>query len=53
MSKAEKQNAPASQSGGGNLQGKAPNAPRRPVTPFMGKAGTPDNQSTNRGKGRS
>lgn len=40
------------QSGGAQLVGKAPSAPKRPVPAFQGKSGQPDNQSTNRGKGR-
>lgn len=38
---------------GGNIVGKAPNPPTlfQPAS-FMGKSGQPDNQSTNRGKGR-
>lgn len=40
------------QSGGGNLVGKAPSAPERKVPDFQGKSGQPDNQSTNRGAGR-
>ena len=37
---------------GANLVGKAPSAPRRAPPKFMGSAGKSDNQSTNRGKGR-
>jgi hypothetical protein len=37
---------------GGNLVGKAPSAPVRKVPDFQGKSGQSDNQSTNRGPGR-
>lgn len=40
------------QSGGGNVVGHAPNAPERKVPDFQGKSGQSDNQSTNRGAGR-
>lgn len=41
------------QSGGGNVVGKAPNNNTLHQPPnFMGRSGQPDNQSTNRGKGR-
>lgn len=42
----------ASQSGGAQLVGKAPSAPRRNPGRFQGRSGTPDNQSTSRGKGK-
>jgi hypothetical protein len=37
---------------GGNVVGKAPSAKLFQPAKFQGKSGTPDNQSTNRGKGR-
>ncbi len=37
---------------GGNIVGKAPSARLHQPPAFMGKSGTPDNQTTNRGKGR-
>ncbi len=40
------------QSGGGNVVGAAPKSRLHQPPKFMGKAGTSDNQSTNRGKGR-
>lgn len=40
------------QSGGGNLIGRAPSAPVRKPGKVGGKSMQPDNQSTNRGKGR-
>lgn len=41
------------QSGGGQLQGKAPNAPALNVPNFQGSAGQGNNQNTNRPKGHS
>jgi hypothetical protein len=41
------------QSGGGNVVGKAPNAPMIKPDTLGGKGFTPDNQSTNRPKGHS
>jgi hypothetical protein len=41
-----------SQAGGAQLVGKAPSAPRRAPPKFLGKSGTPDNQTTSRGKGK-
>jgi hypothetical protein len=41
-----------SDKGGGNLTGKAPSAKLYQPPDFMGKSGQPDNQSTDRGKGR-
>jgi len=40
------------QSGGAQLVGKAPSAPRRAPAQFQGKSGKPDNQTTWRGKGK-
>lgn len=37
-----------SQKGGGQIVGKAPNARAYMVPKFLGKSGTPDNQSTSR-----
>lgn len=39
-------------SSGGNVVGKAPSGKLHQPPAFLGKGGTPDNQSTNRGKGR-
>jgi len=52
MKSSSKQNAP-SQTGGGNLVGKAPSNPLRKPATFGTKGFTPDNQSTSRGKGKS
>lgn len=41
------------QSGGAQLVGKSPSAPKRPVPAFQGKSGQGDNQSTKRPKGQS
>lgn len=38
--------------GGGNMQGGMNPVDRDRVPSFQGKSGQPDNQSTNRGKGR-
>lgn len=38
--------------GGCNLIGKAPSARLHKVPAFQGQSGKPDNQSTNRGKGK-
>lgn len=40
------------QSGGGNVVGKAPGGRLHQPPSFQGKSGQSDNQSTNRGKGR-
>lgn len=37
---------------GGNVVGKAPSGKLHQPPAFLGKGGTPDNQSTSRGKGR-
>lgn len=50
---AKKQNqSRLDQSGGAQLVGKAPSAPRRAPPKFMGKSGQGDNQTTWRGKGK-
>lgn len=41
------------QSGGGQVVGSAPKSRLHQPPNFQGKSGTPDNQSTSRGKGRS
>lgn len=41
-----------SQSGGGQLVGKAPNSRLHQPPKFMGSDGKSDNRSTNRGKGK-
>ncbi len=40
------------QSGGGQVVGSAPKSRLHQPPRFQGRSGTPDNQSTNRGKGR-
>ena len=50
--KASNQHA-GDQSGGGNISGKGPTKQRLHQPPaFQGKSGQGDNQSTNRGKGK-
>ena len=51
MSKKSNQ-ARSSQSGGGQLVGKGPNSRLHKPPKFMGSGGKSNNQSTNRGKGR-
>jgi hypothetical protein len=49
---AQRQNADATQNSGGNVVGKAPSGKLHQPPAIFGKSGQPDNQSTNRGKGR-
>ena len=51
MSKESNQHR-SDQSGGGNVVGRAPKSRLHQPPAFQGKSGQPDNQSTNRGKGR-
>lgn len=51
MSKESKQSR-KDQAGGGNVVGRAPKSRLHQPPNFQGRSGQPDNQSTNRGKGR-
>lgn len=51
MSKESNQHRP-SQTGGGQVVGKAPSGRLHQPPKFQGQSGQPNNQSTNRGKGR-
>lgn len=49
---AQRQGGSVPQTGGGNVVGKAPSGKLHQPPAIFGKSGQPDNQSTNRGKGR-